>query len=266
VYVAAVAASVTAAAPAAPLHPKGRTKQQLRLWRRAALELQEIMEWDVVEFAAYGKERVGLVLQVEAPSSCVVQPLVREEETGVWVENSDVAATEVDLATVRVYIPLLPLCIGVRSLKLAGTSGSGLTGIIAWTGAHDCATVGWCRACFSCGCEGSYKTHRTLRGAALARMNGLLFGRHHSAVVTSPHTACGVSIGVACDFCTTQACDFLQSHACFQRDEVRSAVVGTPWRPQHTQHGWRFRSAHRRHACMSAAGCELRRTGGRCDR
>ena len=60
------------------------------------------MEWDVVEFAAYGKERVGLVLKVDVPSSaCVVQPLVREE-SGLWLENADVAATEVNLTTVRV--------------------------------------------------------------------------------------------------------------------------------------------------------------------
>ena len=91
----------------------------------AALQ-EEILEWDVVEFAAYGKERVGIVLKVDVPSSaCVVQPLVREE-SGLWLENADVAATEVNLTTVRVCLlvptppadtPIVSRCILHRSEK-----------------------------------------------------------------------------------------------------------------------------------------------------
>jgi hypothetical protein len=65
-----------------------------------------IMEWDVVEYAAYGEERVGLVLQLAAPASCVVQPLVREQGGAVgakslWLEHPDVALVEVELTNVR---------------------------------------------------------------------------------------------------------------------------------------------------------------------
>jgi hypothetical protein len=65
-----------------------------------------IMEWDVVEYAAYGEERVGLVLQLAAPASCVVQPLVREQGGAVgakslWLEHPDVAFVEVELTNVR---------------------------------------------------------------------------------------------------------------------------------------------------------------------
>ena len=106
VEAASTANRAAAAAAAVSLQPKEGTKGGRRLRRcggGAALQ-EEILEWDVVEFAAYGKERVGLVLKVDVPSSaCVVQPLVREE-SGLWLENADVAATEVNLTTVRVCL------------------------------------------------------------------------------------------------------------------------------------------------------------------